>query len=46
MSATNKGTRRKTLGSDNEVKIGTRIKALFKDEVWYGGIVKTIKKSK
>ena len=30
----------------DQVEVGTRIKSLFKDEVWYEGIITSIKKGK
>ena len=47
MSATNNGEKkRKTGASDNDVKVGARIKALFEDEKWYRGSVTMIRRSK
>ena len=35
MSATNKGRKRKAEDNDKDVEIGTRIKMMFADRIWY-----------
>ena len=47
MSATNKGDKKRKTGvSDNDVKVGARIKSLLLDKEWYGGRVTMIRRGK